>query len=247
MPGLDGIQTSLAAAAAIAANIEAATTVASILGGTIVTSGPLNVYGESHVVATSHAYSQTVTSGGGLATALAINVEVDAITAVVGGPTTITAPSMTVEALTVLSNGDPGPAVANALAISGGNGSSTFTSTSLAGAFALNVATGVYVALVMDPATFTIPGAVLVEALTSSDMWAHALSNVNAATVGGDLSAGVGYGPSIAFNVSTQVTLAWLAGGTFNPDSQRLLSDERHRQRERHAHRHVAGDRGRHR
>jgi hypothetical protein len=127
VPGLDGIQAALKAAAAISSNIEVATTVASILGGTIVTSGALNVYGESHVAATSHAYAQTVTSGGGLATALAINVEVDAITAVVGGPLTVSAPSMTVEALTVLSNGDPGPAVANALAVSGGNGSSSFT------------------------------------------------------------------------------------------------------------------------
>ena len=80
---------------------------------------------------------------------------------------------------------------------------------------AINVVVGLYTAIVADFAELTVPGEVLVEAPVKTVSTANAVSDVGLINGGSQVGPSLGLGASISLNISTQVTVALLAGAIF--------------------------------
>ena len=202
-----GVELELGAATAI--NLHVSTTLSAVPAGGITVDGPLTVLATSDT--TPEANANANTSGiVGVATALAVNVAVVSMTALLGG-TVHTNGDITVR--TKL--GGDGEATPKAIARSGAG---SHTGVGAAGAVAISVSAWVSTAVVL-------PTAVLYAGATMAmpyDVIVHAHANQKAQA---SATAGTtGVGAVVAVTVATNITTAALGGTVWRADDVKVLA-----------------------
>ena len=204
-PDVGGGSLTLGAAAAIAINLEAATTLATVPLGGIAVSGPLVILASGFSQPGAHA--DATQASGGAATGVGVDVALISLVALLGG--TVTAQGVTVETLVVQGGVQKiTQPVAEAFA---GAGDGTGAGVGVAGAFALSVSVVTSVAAIL-PGTVVQAGSSPVVVYADADT--EAAANTDASVASGPVAspAVVGAGAAITLTIATNFTLAVLGG-----------------------------------
>ena len=229
LPGIDasdplnpgGALKGLAAAAAMAINIEVSQTVAAVPLGSVSLTGPLDVRASGFSEPSAHADATMVGGGLGAATAISVGVAVIGLTAVLGG--VVNAQGVTVRTLVRDQFGAPEQMKPVSEAFAGAGS----TDVGAAGAFALSLSVVSSVAVILPDISIINAGAGDVVVYADANIHAEAVTDAGAVAVSTAPQNPVGgVGAAITITIAANVTVALASGAITTSGDVYVLAAE---------------------